>query len=65
MPAASVLAPPVLLAAAAAIGWALRLAGVRSTRLLAAVAAWLALAVLLASWAATGRGTLELNLPGL
>jgi formate hydrogenlyase subunit 3/multisubunit Na+/H+ antiporter MnhD subunit len=64
MPAASVLAPPALLAAAAAIGWALQLAGARSARLPAAVAAWLALVVLLASWAATGRGTLELNLPG-
>jgi formate hydrogenlyase subunit 3/multisubunit Na+/H+ antiporter MnhD subunit len=64
MPAASVLAPPALLAAAAALGWALELAGARSTRLPAAVAAWLALGVLLAGWAATGRGTLELNLPG-
>jgi hypothetical protein len=64
MPAASVLAPPALLAAAAVVGWALELAGVRATRALTAVAAWLAIVVLLASWAATGRGTLELNLAG-
>jgi len=64
MPAASVLAPSALLAAAAALGWLLELVGVRISRWLAAAAAWLALATLLASWGATGRGTLELNLPG-
>ncbi|MBJ7596465.1 MAG: hypothetical protein JF922_00025, partial [Candidatus Dormibacteraeota bacterium] len=64
MPSASVLAPSALLAAAAALGWLLELVGVRISRWLAAAAAWLALATLLASWGATGRATLELNLPG-
>jgi formate hydrogenlyase subunit 3/multisubunit Na+/H+ antiporter MnhD subunit len=64
MPAASVLAPSALLAAAAALGWLLALVRVRVARWLAAGAAWLALVVLLASWGATGRATLELNLPG-
>src|SRR5438132_1604785 len=64
MPAASVLAPSALLAAAAASGWVLERCGVLVSRWLAAGAAWLALAVLLATWWATGRATLELNLPG-
>jgi formate hydrogenlyase subunit 3/multisubunit Na+/H+ antiporter MnhD subunit len=64
MPAASVLAPSALLAAAAAVGWALERLGVPASRWLAAGAAWLALVALLATWWATGRATLELNLPG-
>jgi hypothetical protein len=64
MPAASVLAPSALLAAAAALGWLIELAGLRLSRWPAAVAVWLALVVLLVSWAATGRAALELNLPG-
>src|ERR1700730_4330070 len=64
MPAASVLAPSALLAAAAALGWALERLGVHASRWLAARAARPALAVLLATWWATGRATLELNLPG-
>src|SRR3989442_6817154 len=64
MPAASVLVPSVLLAAAAALGWGLERVGVRVSRWPAAAASWLALAFLLASWGAAGRGTLELNLPG-
>src|ERR1700730_7642440 len=64
MPAASVLAPSALLAAAAVLGWLLELVGVRISRWLAAAAAWVARAVLLACWGATGRSTLELNLPG-
>lgn len=64
MPAASVLAPSALLAAAAVAGWVLEPLGVRSSRRLAAGAAWLALAALLASWWGTGRTALELNFPG-
>src|ERR687885_296233 len=44
MPAASLLVPPALLAAAAALSWGLGLAGARVGRWLAACGAWRALA---------------------
>ena len=63
MPAASLLVPPGLLAAAAVLTWALGLARVDIGRWPAAVGAWLALAALLVIWLRSGRGPLEFNLP--
>src|SRR5437763_977645 len=64
MPAAALLLPPGLLAAAAALGWALDAAGVDLRGLPAAAAAWLALAVTGAVWVAAGRTPLELAAAG-
>ena len=63
-PQTLVLAPSALLGAAAVLGWLLWLRGRNAARWVAAAAAWLALLVLVAGWAAAGRVTVELNLPG-
>jgi formate hydrogenlyase subunit 3/multisubunit Na+/H+ antiporter MnhD subunit len=63
MPPAALLLPPALLAAAAVAGWALEAAGVDPRGAPAAVAAWLALAVVSADLLAGGRSALELTAP--
>src|SRR2546421_12857789 len=64
MPSASALAPALLLATAALLGWGLGRVGVERANLLAPAGAWLALGALLGIWFGAGRVALELNLPG-
>src|SRR2546421_518412 len=64
MPSASALAPALLLATAALLGWGLGRVGVERANLLAPAGAWLALGALLGVWFGAGRVALELNLPG-
>jgi formate hydrogenlyase subunit 3/multisubunit Na+/H+ antiporter MnhD subunit len=65
MPLATVflLAPPVLLAAAGGLGWCLRPFAAGAGRVVAAGAAWLALAELAAAWFIGGRGPQDVAAP--
>src|SRR5262245_65078419 len=60
---ATLLLPPALLAAGAALGGALGRLAPRAARPAAAAAAWLALAVLLGGWFAGGRTPLDVTTP--
>ncbi len=59
MALASVFAPAPLLVLAAALSWGLGLAGREAGRVVAATAAWLALATLGAAWFSAGRSLIE------
>jgi formate hydrogenlyase subunit 3/multisubunit Na+/H+ antiporter MnhD subunit len=63
MPLATLLLPPALMVAAAALGCGLELAGLAAGRVTVAIASWVALLVLGGAWFAGGRNPLELTEP--
>jgi hypothetical protein len=63
MSQATLVLPPVLLAAAAVLSWGLGLADIQAGRAIVAAGAWLALLGLVATWFASGRAPVELTPP--